>query len=312
MISVLGIVLPVFALILSGWLVRRFDVMAAEAVRELNRFVVYLALPAVLFSVIAEASWHELWQPNFVAVFGLSCAAVFVLTLLIHARRSGFDADGTILGLAAAYPNTAYLGLPLLLTAFGPSSQTLTLIATLFIACVLFAGAIVVIELRLHAGQHPLRIALKVTKSLATNPLIIAPIAGAFFPVTGLELPHSLQVFLKLLGAAASPVALVALGVFLAGKTPKAKGESAGMNAALVALKLMVQPALAWALGTYVFPLPTAALHAAVLLAMLPTGTGPFMLAGFYEREAGATARVILISTIVSIVTISGYLAIIS
>lgn len=312
MISVLGIVVPVFSIILAGWLARRFNVMSMEADREFNRFVVYLALPAVLFDVIAESSWRELWQPNFVAVFGLSCVAVFAVTMLIHARRGGSSVDGPLLGLATGYSNTAYLGLPLLVAAFGPSTKTMTLIATLILACVLFAGSIILVELRLHAGKHPLRIALRVIKSLATNPLIIAPIAGAFFPVTGIPVPHSLQLFLKMLGAAASPVALVGLGVSLAEKRPKAADDSIGFNATLVSLKLIGQPAAAWVLGTYVFPLPTPALHATILLAMLPTGTGPFMLAGFYGRETGITARVILVSTIFSIVTISAFLAVIA
>lgn len=309
MTSVLGIVLPVFALVLAGWLVRRFDVIGDDAVREFNTFVVWLALPAVLFLVIAQSSWQQLWQPGFVAVFGLSCAIVYAVTELIHGVRRGYDTDGPLLGLATSYPNTAYLGLPLLTAVLGLTGATLTLIATIFIACVLLTGAIVVIELRLHAGSHPLRIAVKVARSLATNPLIVAPVAGAFFPLTGLALPHPLEVFLKLLGAAASPVALVALGVFLAQKRPNERRLGTNFTAILVALKLIVQPALAWALGTYVFRLPVQTLHAAVLLAMLPTGTGPFMLAGFYRRDPGATARVILITTVASLVTISAYLA---
>lgn len=309
MISVLGIVLPVFALILAGWLARRFDVLGEHATRELNRFVVWLGLPAVLFGVVAESSWRQLWQPGFVAVFTLACLGVFAITVMLHARRSGLDADGPLLGVATAYPNTAYIGLPLLLGALGPSSQTLSLIATIIIACVLFAVAITLIELHLHAGAHPLRLALKVVKSLLTNPLILAPILGALFPVTGLALPHPVQVFVKLLGGAASPVALVGLGVFLAEKRPKSQHDGARLTTLLVLAKLFVQPAFAWLLGVYVFSLPKPTLHAAVMLSMLPTGTGPFMLAEFYRRDAGITARVILYSTIVSVLTISAYLS---
>lgn len=308
MTAILGIVLPIFSLIFAGWLVRRIGVMGPQATGELNRFVVYLALPALLFDIVARSSWIQLWQPHFVAVMALSTVAVFILTLLLHARRSGFDADGPVLGLASAYPNTGYLGFPLLLGALGPSSNTLTLIATILVACVLFAGAIVLIEVRLHVGSHPLRVAAKVAKSLARNPLIVAPILGAVFPATGFAVPLPIEAFLKLLGGAASPAALVGLGLFLAEKRPKAKGADA-LTATLIALKLIAQPALAWLLATTLFPLDRPALHAAVLLAMLPTGTGPFMLAEFYGREAGVTARVILISTVLSVLTISAYLA---
>jgi predicted permease len=308
--SILGIVLPIFSLIFAGWLVRRLGVMGPQATSELNRFVVYLALPALLFDIVAKSSWHQLWQPQFVAVFALSTASVFALTMLLHARRSGFDADGPVLGLASAYPNTGYLGFPLLLGVLGPSSNTLTLIATIIVACVLFALAIVLIEIRLHVGSHPLRVAAKVTKSLAKNPLIVAPIVATFFPATGLAVPVPIEAFLKLLGGAASPAALVGLGLFLAEKRPKAKGTDM-LTASLIALKLIGQPALAWLLATTLFRLDGPALQAAILLAMLPTGTGPFMLAEFYGREAGVTARVILISTVLSILTISTYLTLI-
>lgn len=312
MTSILGIVMPVFALIFAGWLVRRIGMMGPNATGELNRFVVYLALPALLFDIVAGSSWQQLWQPHFVAVFMLSTAAVFLLTVLLHGWRSGFDADGPVLGLAAGYSNTGYLRFPLLLAALGPSSNTLTLISTIITACVLFGSAIVLIEVRLHVGSHPLQVMAKVAKSLAKNPLIVAPVIAAFFPVTGLEVPHPVQVFLKLLGAAALPCALVGLGLFLAQERSKHERRIGGEAAALVALKLVVHPALAWVLATTAFSLAAPARHAAVLLAMLPTGTGPFMLAEFYGREAGVTARTILVSTILSIATISAYLTVIS
>lgn len=308
MTSILAIVLPIFSLIFAGWLVRRIGVMGPHATSELNRFVVYLALPALLFDIVARSNWHELWQPNFVAVFILSTMAVFALTVVLHAKRFGFDADGPVLGLAASYPNTGFLGFPLLLAALGPSSNTLTLISTIIVACVLFAGAIVLIEIRLHAGSHPIKVAAKVGKSLATNPLIVAPAVACFFPTTGAVVPQSVEMFLKLLGGAASPAALVGLGLFLGEKRIAAKGGGI-LTALLVTLKLAVHPLLAYLLAVALFPLNAPARHAAVLLAMLPTGTGPFMLAEFYGREAGVTARVILVSTILSIVTISAYIS---
>lgn len=311
MTAILGIVLPVFALIFTGWLVRRIGVMGAQATSELNRFVVYLALPALLFDIVSKSNWRDLWQPHFVAVFTLSTIAVFTLTMLLHVRHSGFNADAPVLGLAAAYPNTGFLGFPLLLGALGPWSNTLTLISTIIVACVLFAAAIILIEIRLHAGSHPLEVAAKVGKSLATNPLIVAPVLATFFPVAGLSVPQPVEVFLKLLGGAASPAALVGLGLFLA--EPRKVTPDAGLlTTALVALKLVVHPAIALLLSTWVFPLNTPTRHAAMILAMLPTGTGPFMLAEFYGREASVTARVILISTVLSIVTVSIYLTLIA
>jgi predicted permease len=128
-------------------------------------------------------------------------------------------------------------------------------------------------------------------------------------PLAGLEIPAPAEHFLKLIGDAASPCALVALGTFLAAKRGRAK-EHVGSVALLVGFKLFLQPAVTWIMATAVFSLSPALTHTTVLLAALPTGTGPFMLAEFYRREASMTSHVILASTVVSLVTVCGYLAI--
>jgi predicted permease len=101
----------------------------------------------------------------------------------------------------------------------------------------------------------------------------------------------------------------VALGLFLAQRPATRQDLASG--ALLIALKLVAQPAITWLLAAVIFRLPPLMTHTAVLLSALPTGTGPFMLAEFYRREADVTSNAILISTILSIVTVSAYLAII-
>ncbi|MBV8796070.1 MAG: AEC family transporter, partial [Hyphomicrobiales bacterium] len=137
----------------------------------------------------------------------------------------------------------------------------------------------------------------------------VAPALGALFLLSGLALPTAADTFLKLLGGAASPCALVALGLFLAAKRESSEND-VGATALLVGLKLVLQPATTWLLATSVFGLSPLLTHTAVLLAALPTGTGPFMLAEFYRREAGVTSTVVLASTVASLATISAYLAV--
>ncbi len=309
MFSTLTVVLPIFALIFAGWLVRRMDVLGLQATTELNRFVVYLALPALLFDIVANARWSELWQPGFIAVFGLSCLGVFALTLLIRLRGTRHLADAAIDGLNAGYANTGFIGFPLALVALGKEALAPTLVATILTVCVLFAAAIILIEIGLQTEQRGVRLVMKVARSLLRNPLLVAPALGALVPLAGLGVPVGVETFLKLLGGAASPCALVALGLFLAQKRPATAGSLLGPTALLVAFKLLLQPALAWMLATFVFRLPPSLSHSAVLLAALPTGTGPFMLAEFYRREADVTSNVILVSTILSLVTVAGYLS---
>ena len=310
MLTTLTVVLPIFALIFAGWLARRTGVLGPHATTELNRFVVYLALPALLFDIIAHARWADVWQPGFVAAFGLGAGLVFCATILVRLRRPRHLADAAIDGLNAGYANTGFIGFPLALVALGRDTLAPTLVATILTVCVLFAVAIVLIEVGLQTETRRTHLAVKIGRSLLRNPLLVAPVLGASVPLSGLAVPPAVETFLKLMGGAASPCALVTLGLFLAARREPSESDL-GATAALVLLKLVAQPLVTWILATAVFGLPPMLTHVAVLLAALPTGTGPFMLAEFYGREAAVTSNVVLASTVVSVVTISGYLAVI-
>lgn len=304
MLSTLLIVLPVFALIFVGWVARRFHLLGPHAAREINRFVVYLALPALLFDIVSRARLAEIWQPAFMATFGLGCLLVFVLTFFLRSKGGRSLPDAAIDALGASYANTGFMGFPLALAVFGPAALAPTLIAAILTVCVLFAVAIIVIEVGLQTEKRLAPLCWKVGKSLLRNPLLVAPTLGAVFPVTELAVPEVLGGFVKLLGAAASPCALVALGLFLAEKrdAPRSEGAAAGM---LIACKLLLHPLAVWLLATHVFSLSTALTQQVVLLAALPTGTGPFMLAEFYRREASMTSKMIVGSTALSVLTIT-------
>ncbi|AIQ92557.1 MULTISPECIES: AEC family transporter [Methylobacterium] len=315
MLSTVLVVLPIFALIFAGWLARRIGVLGAAATTELNRFVVFLALPALLFDVTAHAHWSAIWKPGFIGAFGLSSLAVFALTVLIRRGEGRPLADAAVDGLNAGYANTGFMGFPLALVAFGPEALAPTTVAAILTVCGVFAVAIVLIETGLRreaaaSGRSGPRMPVwrSVGRSLMRNPLLVAPALGALVPSAGLTVPESAETFLKLLGGAAAPCALVALGLFLA-QTRHAGGGQGRTAALLVGLKLALHPLLAYGLGRYLFDLPPLLLHTAVLMAALPTGTGPFMLAEFYRREADLTATVVLVSTVLAIVTVSAYLS---
>ncbi|MCJ2072709.1 AEC family transporter [Methylobacterium sp. J-030] len=316
MLSTLPVVLPIFALVFAGWLARRIGVLGAAATTELNRFVVFLALPALLFDVTAHANWAALWKPGFVGAFGLSSLAVFALTVLIRRGAGRPLADAALDGLNAGYANVGFMGFPLALVALGPEALAPTTVAVILTVCAVFAVAIVLIETGLRQADPAGRrvpIWLAVGRSLVRNPLLVAPALGALVPSLGLAVPAPVETFLKLLGGAASPCALVALGLFLAQRRRSRGGQGTEghrrVAALLVGLKLAAHPLLAYGLGRYVFDLPPLLLHTAVLMAALPTGTGPFMLAEFYRREADLTATVVLVSTVLAVATVSGYLA---
>lgn len=301
MSSVLNVLLPIFGLILAGWLCRRSNRLGPGAASEINRFVVWLGLPALLFGLTARADWAAIWQPGFLLAFAGGSLAVFGLALLWRWRSGTPLADASIDGLGAAYANTGYLGIPLCLLVLGDDGMAPALIATLLVVCGLFGLALVCIEVALHSGAGIGRAVRQVTLALLKNPLVIAPLLGAAWNLGGAPLPAALEHFLQLLGGATVPCALVSLGLFLAQPQP---GPRDGVLP-LVALKLVVQPLLTWLIAFVLLDLPPLWAHAALLLSALPTGTGPFMLAEYYRRDAARVSRSILLSTLGSLASLS-------
>lgn len=313
MALVFAIIFPVFGLVLAGYVCRRLNVLGPASASELNRFVVWLALPALLFQIMAKAQWSNLYQPGFTASFACAGLGLFAVVVATQVWRGKPLAEASVTALAAAYPNTGYMGFPLLLALFGSSSMVPTTIATMLVVCVMFGVAIVVIEAAKHAGRRGDygRAFARIGWSLLKNPLIASPLLGIAVASLGWQLPTSIDQFLSLLSAAASPCALVSLGLFLASHRPQNEAHqqpAAQVNRMawlLTLLKLVALPLLTWVLATWVFKLSALHTQMAVILAALPTGTGPYMLADIYQLPSAVTARTILFSTVASVATMA-------
>lgn len=305
MSSVVHVVLPIFALILLGFLGRRTGRLGETAASELNLFVVWLCLPALLFQATAKATLQQIWHPGFVAVVTLGTMGVFAATLLYRLRAPRHLVDASIDGLGAAYANTGYIGIPLCLLVFGHDGLEAALIASLIVVCVLFAVAVVCIEVGLQAEKTLHHAVGKVALALLRNPLVVSPLLGVLWAAGGTPVPEPLGKLLQLLGDATTPCALVSLGAFLA---QKQAGEGRRAAAGLVSIKLLVHPLITWWLAFHVFKLPQPWAEAALLLSALPTGTGPYMLAELYRREASVVSHTILLSTLGSLATLSAML----
>lgn len=196
------------------------------------------------------------------------------------------------------------MGIPLCAVALGKESLPPATVGSVLTICGVFSLTIVLIETGLQT-EHGIAGALwNVAKSLVRNPLLIAPALGILFVIAGWHVSSGIESFLSLLGGASSPCALVAVGLFLAEHRPQLDKVSAQV----VSFKLLLHPAVTWILAYYVFAMPPVWAQAAVLLAALPTGTGSFMLAEFYERQVSSTASAILLSTLGGLLTVTLYL----
>lgn len=303
MLYVFNVVLPVFLLILIGYVGGRAGKLGINASTELNRFVVWLALPAQLFNFAANSGWQTLWQPGFITAFFLSCLIVFALVLLVSWIRHRDLAAASFDGLSASYSNTGYMGIPLCALALGQDGLAPALIST-FIVFVMFALATVFIEIGILSHKKSHEIVLSVIKSLCTNPLLIAPVAGLIWASSELTLYDPVAQVISFLAAASTPCALVSIGLFLIQKSTAAPGRAWGISLA----KLILQPSIAWMIAGPILGLPDLWVSAIVILSALPTGTGPFMLAQYYKADGSIISRVVLITTVSSLLTLSLFL----
>lgn len=302
--TVLGIVAPLFGLILLGFVSGKKGWLPAASTPALNAFTVYLGLPALLFRVMSESKPAELWQPGFLLAFSTGTAVAFLLALMVDRRRHRSASEAAIDALIASYPNTGFLGIPLGLAAFGHPGLQAALIASVIPVAIVFAIGIMVMEFDIN-HELGFAAALRLTmRRLLTNPLILSPSAGIAWQMTGLGLPDVMRQILVMLGDTAVPCALVNLGLFLS----ESAGGGHGRAGWLIGIKLLVQPAVTALMALVLLRMEPVWSSAAILLAALPTGTGPFMLATHYRLDSGVSARATLLSTLLSVATVTALL----
>jgi auxin efflux family transporter len=176
--AVLNSALPIFALILTGFICGYFFVFDKTATDNLNRFAVYLALPSLMFVAMSKITPDQVRQFGFLGAFCGGSSITFAVAFAISRIRGRRVANASIEGLDAGYSNVGFMGIPMCLLVFGPESAPASIIATLFTACILFLFAVVVVEIDLQKGKSIWSTGTKVAKALLTSPLLIAPVAG--------------------------------------------------------------------------------------------------------------------------------------
>jgi len=321
MSAVVNVALPVFAIILIGVLAGRARLLGPEASGALNAFVYWIALPPLLFLAMARAPVAEVLHLPFIGTWlgGLLAvwAAGSALGRLLHGSPAPVAA---MQGMAASFSNTGYMGIPLFLAAFGERGLAPATLATVLMSAVAVGVAVVALELTGRRGHGAAAAVRGAGSALATNPLVVAPLAGIAASLAGLPLPAPVVTLFELTGAAASPCALFAIGLFLAGQRLTGGGAGGepggglrsrlGETAWIAALKLVVHPLATAGLALWVFDLEPFWAASAILLAALPTGALTFVVASRYGIHVERTSSAILVSTVLSVITVSALLAV--
>ena len=290
----------VFGIILTGYLAGRLEVLGRDSAAALNRFVFYFALPPALFLAMARAPIDKIFNWPFIGAF--VGGSMLTLPIALVVGRFWFRQDVATLsvaGLTAVFGNVFTMGLPLLLTAYGPDGVLPSIVAALSITILFLCGAIAVLEGARATGPAALRVA---AGAVLRNPLVISPLLGIVFAMTALPLPRAASNYLDLMAAAVAPGALFALGLSLIDRKLTGNAVEAIW---LTTLKIVVNPILTYALVTYVFVLDPLWSQAAVILSAMPIGTNPYIIAQQYNVHVDTVSSAVVISTALSVVTVS-------
>ncbi len=300
---IVDVVLPVFGIMLAGYLSGLFGLLGDSATEALNRYVFYIALPALFVGSLSRIPLGEIVILPFLAAFGGGTAATFLVTLalgrLIFKDRFGIN---SLRATSAVFANTGYMGIPLFMLLFGEAQLLPAVVSAVFVGVPVVGMATVLLELDQGMNGKDGHLILNVFAGVLKSPILISAGAGMALSGFGLELPTAAATFCKTLGASAAPCALFAIGLFMAGK-PISKGVFE--VSWVTGMKLVIQPLITAGLAFKVLALDPNSASAAVILSALPVGSLLFVLAQQYRIYVHRATSVILVSTVMSLATLS-------
>jgi predicted permease len=319
-LAILTLTFPFFALVACGYLAARSGVLALSAIPGLNGFVLFFALPCMLYRFGASAPVAQLFDPG-VALTYLCCGLLMVGVCLALTRRATMGWNDAAFGaLVAAFPNTGFMGVPLLVALLGPGAATPVIVSLL--VDMVFTTSLCIALSRLGVPRAgAIQAASRALRGVAANPLPWAILAGALVSWLQVQMPKPITSTVGLLADAASPVALFTIGAVLARSQKLAQSDATHAvpwqaTVPVAVLKLFVHPLLVFGVGTAVIalglPLEPFALKVLVLLAALPSASNVVLLAERYGANSGLIARIILLSTASAFFTFSGAVALMS
>jgi malonate transporter len=310
MTAIFNVVVPVFAIIVLGYLAVRFKLFPREGVRGLVAFVNNFATPCLFFHAMATADFSADFNWAVIIPFYVGALAVFVIGSVAASKIFGNrPGEGVSAGFAATFSNTVLIGLPIIQRAYGPGSLVTILSIMAFHAPFLITVAMLSMELVRRDGA-PLHQALGVAAvRIVANPLLWGIAAGTVANYFQIQFPEPVDAFLMMMTAAVIPAALFGLGGAL---NEYRISESWAQSLTMALLKLLLLPAIAYVLLYHVLRIDHEYARYAVLLAAMPTGINAYVFATYYNRSVNIAANTILISTVLSVVTVTGWLYVLS
>jgi malonate transporter and related proteins len=310
-LQILLITFPFFALVLCGYIAARRGLLPQAAIPGLNSFVLYFALPCMLYRFGASTPIAQLLDPVLFGVYVL-CAIVMASFTIAVTLSQRIDWNNAAFGaLVAAFPNTGFMGVPLLVALLGAKAAGPAII-TIVVDLIITSSLCIALSRLDTADKHGASTALRnALKGVASNPMPWAIAAGAVTSLLGLQLYKPFMQTIGLLADAASPVALFTIGAVLARSQMANTQSSPWVDYVPVALaKLLLHPILVLLVGSSAIslglPLDKFSFTVIVLVAALPSASNVSLLAEKFGANNGRIARIILVSTALAFLTFAG------
>lgn len=307
MLSVFLVTFPFFALVLCGYLATRRGIFPLPAIAGVNAFVLFFALPCMLYKAGSSLPFAQLMNIPTLLLYML-VQLLMVGGCVWFSRRGGLDWNNSAFGaLVTAFPNTGFMGLPLLVALLGEAAAGPAILSML--VDMVMTTSLGLALSRMDGAAGNIRPALsKAFKGVLSNPMPWSILLGALASYLQWQLPVAIDKTVGLLASAATPVALFAVGAVLArSKMVQAEYAAPRSYVPLALVKLFVHPVLVLALGHAAIalglPLPPFAVMVLALVAALPSASNVTLLAERYGAHNGRIAHIILVSTALAFVS---------
>jgi predicted permease len=300
-----SLALPLFSLVFVGYMTMRLSGWPASVADSLSRFVFTLAIPAMLFRLMANArDLHRVDARLLIAFFG-GCLIVFVIGRLISWKV--FRLDGvaqSVFALGGIFSNNVVLGLPMARILLGETAIPPVAMVVVFNSLTLWTLVTVSVEWARH-GSFSVKGFSRTARGVLSNPVVIGILSGSLFGLSGWTLPAAIDSPIAMLAEAAAPMSMITLGMALAEYSIR---DGIEISATIAAIKLLVQPLVVWLLA-WLLGLPKLETQAVVLLASIATGVNVYLMSHHFKALEGPTAGALILTTSLAVVTTPLFLA---
>lgn len=299
--EVLNLTLPLFGLVLLGWLAARWKKLPEAGLAWMQFYIVYVALPAMYFQVLRKTPIEDLLNWKYIAGASGSTLVIFIACYCLgrYLLKNNI-ATATMQAVAGSYSNIGYMGPAITIPAFGEAAVVPTALVLCFDNTLIFVLAPILMAFSASAQNENLL--LTILRRVLLHPFILATIAGVAAAVIQPPIPEALDQTLDNLKLSAAPCALFAMGVVIAHQKADLNSPDIGI---LLAIKMILHPLLIYVVLTWIGIEDQIWLNTAVLMAALPPALNVFVLAQHYGVYVNRASSIVLMGTFVAAVSVT-------